>query len=107
MRARRKNYWPTLILIGILWGLAALMIYWVEPELVKNFILPGLYLPFFLIFFPASFFTLAIIWGNSRRGLLSALGLNIFLMLRVFNLGNSLNLVLLFGILIAVDRYFN
>ena len=95
------------ILIVVLWALLGLMLYFVEPALVKDILIPGVYLPFFLIFFPASWFTLAIIWGNTRRGLLTAIGLTLFLLLRIFHLGNVLNLVLILGILITVDRYFN
>ncbi len=107
MRQRRKNYLPTLVLILILWGLLALMLAYVEPELIKDVLIKGAYLPFFLLFFPASFFTAAIIWGNSRRGFLTAAGLTIFLLLRLYGLGNVLNLLLILGIVIAVDRYFN
>ncbi len=107
MRQARKNYLPTLILIVALWSFLGLMLNFVEPALVKDILIPGAYLPFFAIFFPASWFTLAIIWGNTRRGLLMAIGLNVFLLLRIFQLGNALNLVLILGILIAVDRYFN
>ena len=104
---RRKNYLPTFVLIVVLWGLLALTLVYVEPELIKDVLIPGVYLPFFLLFFPASFFTLAILWGNSRRGLLCAAGLTLFLLLRLFELGNVLNLLLILGIVIAVDRYFN
>lgn len=107
MRRRRKNYLPTLALILVLWILIGLLLVYVEPALVKDVLIPGVYLPFFLLFFPASFFTLAVIWGNSRRGLLSAVGLSLFLLLRLFELGNILNLILILGILVAVDRYFN
>lgn len=95
------------ILIVTLWTLLGLLLYFVEPALIKDILIPGVYLPFFLIFFPAGWLTLAIIWGNGRRGLLTAVGLTIFLLLRIFQLGNALNLVLILGILIAVDRYFN
>lgn len=107
MLRRRKNYLPALILIVLLWGLLSLVLFFVEPSLIKDVLIPGVYLPFFLIFFPAGWFTLAIICGNTRRGLLMAIGLSVFLLLRIFQFGNGLNLVLILGILIAVDRYFN
>lgn len=107
MRRRRNHYLPALILILVLWTLLALMLIFVEPELIQNILIPGIYLPFFLLFFPAVFFPAALLWGNSRRGLLTAAGVSVFLLLRVFGLGNSLNLVLILGILVAVDRYFN
>ena len=105
MKKRRKNYLPTVILILVLWGLLGTMIYFIEPELVKDVLVPGLYLPFFLLFFPASFFTLAMVLANTRRGLLVALGLSIYLILRIFELGNLLNLLLILGIVVAIDRY--
>lgn len=106
-RRRRQNYLPTLVLITVLWALLALMLIRVEPELVRDILIPGIYLPFFALFFPAVLFSAAIIWGSSRRGLLTAAGATVFLLLRLFDLGNSLNLILILGILIAVDRYFN
>ena len=104
MGIKRKNYLPTLILTLVLWGLMAAMIIWVDPQLVKDILIPGVYLPFFVVFWPASFFTLALLLGNSRRGMLAATGINIFLLLRVFGFGNWLNLVLIAGIVIAIDR---
>jgi len=106
MVKRRKNYLPGLVLVIVLWGLLGVLIYWVEPELIKDIVIPGLYLPFFLLFFPASFLTLAVVLANSRRGLIVASALNLFLALRLFGLGNVLNLILLAGIAVAVDRYF-
>lgn len=105
MRKRRKNYLPVVILILVLWGLLGAMIYWVEPELVKDMLVPRLYLPFFLLFFPACFFTLAIGLANTRRGFLVTIGLTGFLILRVYQLGNLLNLLLLAGMVVAVERY--
>lgn len=105
MKKRRKNFLLTLILILMLWIALGAMIYWVEPKLVKDVLVPGLYLPFFIIFFPASFLTLAVMLDNSRRGLLAAGGLTGFLILRIYQLGNLLNLVLIVGIMIALNRY--
>jgi len=105
MKNVRKNYLPTLILVLVLWGVLGVMMIYVEPELVKDILIPGLYLPFFLLFMPASFFTLALLLANTRRGLISSLGLTSCLILRVYELGNILNLLLITGIVIAVDRY--
>ena len=104
MGIKRKNYLPTLILTLVLWGLMAAMIIWVDPQLVKDILIPGAYLPFFVVFWPASFFSLALLIGNSGRGMLAATGINIFLLLRVFGFGNWLNLVLIAGIVMAIDR---
>lgn len=105
MLKRRKNYLPTLLLIVILWGLLGLMIHFVEPEMVKDLLIPGFYLPFWLLFFPASFLTLAVFLNNSHRGLIVSLGITVFLILKIYQLGNILNLCLISGIIIAIDRY--
>lgn len=106
MRKKRKNFLPTLILILVLWVSLGGLIYYVDPELVKDMVVPGLYLPFFLMFFPASFLTLAAVFTNSRRGLLGAMMITGFLVLRIYKLGNFLNFLLLLAIAVAVDRYF-
>lgn len=103
---RRKNYLPSLLLILIFWIILGLLMFFVEPELVKDVFIPGLYLPFFIIFFPACFLTLAIILSNNRRSLLLTLGINALLILKVYGLNNWLNLILIMGIIVAVDRYF-
>jgi len=104
MNKRRKNYLPSLALALVLWVLFFSMIVYVEPDLVKDVFVQGLYLPFFLLFIPACFLTLALMLGNTRRGFLITVGLTIFLLLRVFELGNVLNLFLISGIVIAIDR---
>lgn len=104
MIQRRKNYLPTIILIIVLWLLLGLMIYEVEPILVKDIIVPGLYLPFWLIFFPATWLTLALIFGNTKRAFIATTGLTAMMILRIYNLGNILNLILVAGITIAIDR---
>jgi len=106
MLKRRKNYLPTLILIITLWGLLGLMVYFVEPEMVKNILIPGLYLPFFLIFLPAATFTLAMVFNNSCRGFILALAITALLILKVYQLDNWLSFILIAGIAVAVDRYF-
>ena len=77
----------------------------VEPELVQDIVVPGLYLPFFVLFLPASFFTLALIFNHSRRGLIVAIGLSLYLGLRIYEMANMLNILLIVGMAIAIDRY--
>jgi hypothetical protein len=93
------------MLILILWGVLGLMLYFVEPEMVKDLLVPGLYLPFFILFLPASALTLAVILGNSRRGFILALGISALLILKVYRLDNWLNFFLVGGIVVTVDRY--
>ena len=103
---RGKNFLPALIIIIFLWLCFAFLILFVEPEMIKNIIIPGGYLIFLINLWLALFFTLAIILGNSLRGLLISTFIIVFLILRLFKLGNWLNFLLLAAITIAFDRYF-
>lgn len=98
---KRKNFLPTLILTIILIALTVSFIYFVDPT--TNLALPV----FFMLVFFSSLFLLSIIFGNSGRGLVMALGLTIFLILRYFGVGNILNFLLISGVVIAAELYFD
>ena len=106
VKRRRKNFFPTLILIFFFWTTFGLMIFFVEPELIKDILIPGLYLPFFINLFLALFFTLAVIFVNSRKGFLISLSVISFLILRLFGLGNILNAVLILSFIFTLEYYF-
>ncbi|HLE49232.1 MAG TPA: hypothetical protein VI819_04365 [Patescibacteria group bacterium] len=95
----RKNFLPTLIVTLLLWLGVFSIIYWVDP-----FATWAIFLFFINIFF-AIFFTLSIVFANTRRGLLGAIVLLIFLVLRYFELGHLVNFFLLAGIAITAEIY--
>ena len=97
----RKNFFPTLIVTIFLWMGVASVIYFVEPDSFG-----ALPLFFFLLFF-SFLFTFSLIFANTRRGVLSAIGFTIFLLLRYFGVGNILNFLLIFGILLSFEIYFS
>lgn len=105
-KRRRKNFFPTLILIFFLWTTLGLMINFIEPELIKDILIPNFYFPFFVNLFLALFFTLAIIFANSRRGFLISLGIVLFLILRLYGLGNLLNAILIGASVFTLEYYF-
>jgi len=100
-RKRRKNFFPTLVLIFFNWALAGLIVYFIEPD---TFAIVPL---FFVIIFFALLFTLATFFSNTKKGLIYCLFLTTFLILRYFGIGNLLNLLLLTGIAISIDFYFS
>lgn len=102
----KKNFFVTFILIIIFWAVTAGIIGFIEPQLIKDLILPNSYLLFFLPLFLALFFTLSVVFANTRRGFLSSLNIIFFLILRLHELGNLLNLFLLIGLTFALDYYF-
>ena len=103
---RGKNYLLTLLIVVLLWTTFGLLIFLVEPEMVKDILVKGIYLPFFLNLYLALFFTLAVIFGSSWRGFLAASAIISFLVLRLSGLGSWLNLLLIFAISFTLDRHF-
>ena len=97
---KRKNFFPSIIVILILWGLLVGFIYFVDPDSFA-----AVYV-FFSLFFVASLFTFSIILGNARRGILGSTGLVLFLVLRYLGVGNILNFLLIAGVLIVTELYF-
>jgi hypothetical protein len=89
VRKKRKNFLPTLLLAILFWLLWGGLIYFTAPT---NYLL---LITFSLLLFLASFLTLALILANSRQGLIVALGIICFLILRYYQLGNVLNIILL------------
>ena len=66
-----------------------------------------LLLAFFFLLLVALFLTSALIWANSRRGLLTALFVILVLVFRYYQIGNFLNLILLLAIFMALEIYFS
>jgi hypothetical protein len=95
----RKNFFPTLVAVILLWGLLASYIYFIGPD--STLAVVG----FFLFLFITAVFTFSALFINTRRGILLSLGVTFFLVLRYFGLGNILNLVLLGGIILSYEIY--
>lgn len=106
MRSKRRNFLGTFILIVFFWFLQAFIVFFVEPEIIKDILIPNSYLLFFVNLFLALFFTLAVILGNSRRGLITTIGIIAYLVLQSQQLGNILNLILIISTVLALELYF-
>ncbi|OGM18664.1 hypothetical protein A2686_04325 [Candidatus Woesebacteria bacterium RIFCSPHIGHO2_01_FULL_38_10] len=97
----RKNFFPAMLLTILLWLGVVFIIYFVNPSDL------GAVQLFFIISFLASLFTFSTLLANTRRGLLIAIGLTIFLVLRYLGVGNILNLLLILGLTITTEIYFS
>lgn len=82
------------------------VIIWVEPERLRDVPWADWYGPFWVLTFGAVTFTAEIIFANWRRGVLTAMVVTVFLILRLIKLGHWLNLVLLIGLAVMVDSIF-
>ena len=97
---QRKGYLLTLVITGAFWASLVLMIFYVNPER------PYAIFVFFLLLFITLLFTLALVFGNSRRGLIASVGIMLFLFLSHLGVGTPLNLLLLVGAAVAFEFYF-
>jgi hypothetical protein len=97
----RRNFLPALILACLFWTALTLVIFNTSPE--EKFSL----LVFFCTLFGALTLTLALLFGNTRRAFLLTLGVIIFLVFRLLEMANTLNLILLFGTLLSLEIYFS
>jgi len=105
-KRKQKNFFLTLLLLISFWSIQIFIIFFIEPEMLRDIPIPGSYFLFFFTLFFALFFTFALIFTNSRTGFLISLGITIFLFLRVYKLGNILNLILIIGIVSVLEIYF-
>jgi len=95
--SRRKNTLPILILTILLWLVLGFIIFFVDPNLIRDLLIPGAYLLFFLILYSATFLTFGFIWAT---------GLVLFLILRLLKIGYWLNLLLIIGVCITLQITF-
>lgn len=93
---KRKSFTPTIVVSFALWTLIVFLLLFVDP------VTPGIIYVFFILLFFAIFLPSALLLAKARRGLLLTLVIIIFLVLRYFQIGNVINLILIasaFGLL--------
>jgi hypothetical protein len=105
-KKRHKNYFLTFVLILIFWVITGFIVGFVEPELVRDILIPRSYLVLFAPLFLALLLTTSVLLANTRRGLVITCVVISFLILRLHELGNLLNLILLVGLAAAIEYYF-
>ena len=96
---KRKNFFPTLIIIIISWFIAVAIIYFINPATL------GAVPLFFLIFFITLLFTFSTLLVNFEKGLVIAFTATLFLLLRYLGVGNIINFLLIVGLGITTDLY--
>lgn len=96
---RRRNFFVSFLATILLWLLIFCFIYFVDPENIVARV------TFFVSVFFVVLFTASFVFANSRRGLITAFVITFFLILRLFGIGNILNLLLLAGLAVCIDYY--
>ncbi len=101
MILKRRKVLPSLVVTVLLLLSLVLVVYFTDPSSSLSVVL------FFINIFSFLFFMFSLLFANSRRGLLISSCLTIFLVLRLFGIGNVLNLILIVGLGIIIEIYAN
>lgn len=103
MRRSFRLKLPAVMIAAGSFFLLGVLIVLVDPVILKPFYLA----PFWPLVWIAFTWTVWLVTGSGRRGILYSSALVIFLILRYLRLGHPLNGVLLGGIVVAVDWYWS
>lgn len=96
---KRKNFLLSFAIAILLWLVWSVIFLFIPPE---AYLAPIAFLATTLL---AVFLTASLLFANTRRGLLTALGIIIIMVLNYYGTGNYLNIVLVTGILLTTDYY--
>lgn len=100
-----KRYGFLLLAILVSWTIVGLMVWFVEPEKIKNFLVPGIYLPMLIVIFLGIFFLLSALLMSAKKALRWTAGAILFLLLRIMGQGSLLNGILILGVLTCLEFY--
>lgn len=92
---------PKLISLILLWGAVAATIVYIDPELLKDIIIPDAYLPFLLLLTIAIWYTLAIFIKSAWKSLVMTMTLILTIvlsMLQIMHVGLAIVILLTLGI---------
>lgn len=97
------------LLVGVtvlVWLAIAAMVYFVDPEVVRDLLIPGSYLLMGVLLFLGFFLLLSIVFLSAKRSLRWTLAIMIFIYLRINGLGSWLNAVLILGFLLSLEGWY-
>lgn len=97
------NRWLYLTVSILTWTILVYIFFRLPPSLFQNLLLPGLYLPFFLLLFLALFFSFMLIFRHSRRSFLTSLTLVTILLLRLLGFSHLPYLILTLLLFISFE----
>jgi len=106
IKKRQKKRYGWLVFFAVLNWLAIGLVVWkVDPETMKNMIIPGSYFPMMMLVMGGIFWLLSILLMSAQTALRWTIGVVAFLELRVLGLGTAMNGVLILGLLISWEAY--
>ena len=106
VKSRQKKRYGWLIFFALInWLAIGLMVWRVDPDSMKDLILPGSYFPMTILVMGGVFWLLSILFLSAARALWWTMGLTIFLELRIFGLGTPINGLMILGLLMSWELY--
>lgn len=81
----------------VLWGAVICVVVFIEPELIKDMVIPGSYLPFFILLLITIWYTLALVTKTISLSLLlsiTLIGSLVLTMLKLMHLGLAIVILL-------------
>lgn len=102
---QKKRYGWLVFFAALNWLAIGLVIWKVDPETIRDFIIPGSYLPMTILVMGGVFWLLSILFLSASRALRWTLGITAFLQMRVLGLGTVMNGVLILGLLVSLEIY--
>jgi len=96
---------PYLLTAMIWWAAVGVVVYHLEPQTLSDIGMPGMYLPWWVLWFLALFFSLYGLGTKGRRALWWTTGILVFSFLRLLGLGTLLNAVLIISLLLVIEYY--
>lgn len=104
-RVIQKHYGRLVVAALLSWSLVGLTVFKVDPENIKNLIIPNSYLLFMLLLLAGFFFLLSIILMSSKRALWWSILMVVFVYLRMVGIGSLINGLLLLAVGVTFDVY--
>ena len=103
---RQKKRYGWLVFFAVLnWLVIGFVVWKVDPETMKNMIIPGSYFPMMMLVMGGIFWLLSILLMSAQAALRWTIGIVAFMELRVLGLGTAMNGVLILGLLISWEVY--
>jgi hypothetical protein len=94
-RSQTPSKLPLLVASLFFWLLLGLLVFFVDPASVADFIIPNSYLLFFIVLCMAVFLSLYLVTSSVRRGFFVALFVLSFAILRLWGIGTFFHFTLL------------
>ena len=101
----KKRYGLLLVFTLLNWLAVAAMVYFVDPDSIKDILFTNSYLPMMVLIFGGIFLLTSIIFMSARRALRWTLGIIIFIYLKIWEMGTAVNAFLIFGLLGSLELY--